>query len=465
MDPAQPNQNKSSTPSFVSLQSEIAHVAEEVYKKNVELAERNKTLSLLRKIDEIILSSVTSTQHIAQQVVDLLSFEEDFKAIIVLLFDKKDNVLLRLAESNTERVKNIEYEYGQPLSSPRVKVTNEENLITQALKTKKLQITSNLYNVLSISFDQDQARRIQSYLQIQSILTYPLVVRDEVIGVMIFGIGDTIGALSIHKKDMINRLSDMVGIALDNAMLYQETQEANERLKQVDRLKDEFVSLASHELRTPMTIIKSYLWLLLQEKKGPINASQKKDLVKTYASTERLINMVNDMLNISRIESGRLEVSLAEVDLYKLIDEIVTDIQPRAQEQAITLTFDASKYINFSALADINRVKQVLINVIGNSLKFTSSGGKITITLFPDTTVITTCVQDSGKGIKEEDLPKLFHKFGILGNNYLTKQNTQGTGLGLYLSKSLIELQGGKMWVKSDGENKGATFCFTLPRA
>lgn len=250
---------------------------------------------------------------------------------------------------------------------------------------------------------------------------------------------------------------------LELADTKKQLEKANERLKEVDELKDEFVSLASHELRTPMTVVKSYVWMLLNGKMGELNQNQKTYLDRIFSSTERLIKLVNDMLNISRIESGRITIEPVSIDLVKLIEDALTEIKTRADEVGIRLFYDKTRS-PITVKADVLRIKEVMMNLLGNSLKFTPEGGTVTVTVAPvDNDFAAVKVKDTGRGISSFDMLKLFKKFNMVGNSHLTKERGQGTGLGLYLSKSLIELHGGKIWVESEGQNMGSTFSFTLP--
>jgi signal transduction histidine kinase len=247
--------------------------------------------------------------------------------------------------------------------------------------------------------------------------------------------------------------------------LYQRIQEANARLEALDQLKDEFVSLASHELRTPMTAISSYIWMMLDGEVGTINEKQKVYLQNAYTSTKRLIALVNDMLNVSRIESGRMILKQDPMDLEQITQQTLTEIMPTAQIQGITLTIEKPANPLPKVLADENKIKEVIMNLVGNSLKFTPSGGKITISFAEKDNLVETYVIDNGRGIKAEDVPKLFKKFGMIEGNYLKTTPGQGTGLGLYIAKSIVELHGGTVSFHSEGENKGATFSFTLKKA
>jgi signal transduction histidine kinase len=262
---------------------------------------------------------------------------------------------------------------------------------------------------------------------------------------------------------LIYRLGEVIGIALDNALLYNEVQLNNEKLKELDKLKDEFVSVASHELRTPMTAIMSYIWMALDGRGGPLTEKQKYYLERAYSSVNRLIKLVNEMLNVSRIESGRVTVSLGAVDLEKITQEVIDEVLPRANELGISVEEvhgDALPLV----LADSDKIKEVLFNLLGNALKFTQKEGKITVSFFINGDMVETTVKDTGSGIAPGDLPKLFQKFGLLPDSYTMNQiaPNSGTGLGLYICKAIIELHHGKIWADSEGHGKGTAVTFSL---
>lgn len=446
--------------------SELAHVTEEMYKKNKELAEKNKALALLRQIDGIILSKVTDLGQVAQKVVDTIVEELSFKMVAILLLEKENNSVRRLALSQTNPIAQAEAKLNLKLFGERIPLTEESNLIIKAVKTRFMQLTHGLNNTLIPHFSNEQSKIAQGIIGINVSFVYPLIVRGEVMGAMVISLNDQEGH-SDFKNELIDRLAGVIGIAIDNSLLYQEIQDANLRLQEVDKLKDEFVSLASHELRTPMTVIKSYLWLILEKEKNSLNDRQKMYIDRAYISTQRLINLVNDMLNVSRIESGRFTLAMQPIDLITLIGTVHSEMMPKAQEQKINLQFARPLQPLPKVQADPERVEQILINLIGNSLKFTPVNGTIRIEINYNRAdkIEIISVVDNGRGISAQDIPKLFQKFSMVGTNYLVKQNAQGTGLGLYLSKSIVELMGGKIWVESEGEGKGSKFSLTLKTA
>lgn len=308
----------------------------------------------------------------------------------------------------------------------------------------------------------------------------PLVIKNEIIGAMLFGGKSSGDVYSSKDLQVLKIIAPEVAIAVNNAISYEEItkfnirlekevkqateelQNANIRLKELDRLKDEFVSLASHELRTPMTVIKDYLWMVLQQKVGDVNDKQRLYLERAYSSTQRLINLVNDMLNVSRIESGRITLDLKSTEITSLIQKICTEMQVDAIEHNVHLNFKQPEEKIPAVLADPDRIEQVLINLIGNAIKFTPAQGVITVSVGIRNNMAIVSVLDTGKGIKKEDFPRLFQKFGILDSGYAKEHNLKSTGLGLYISKSLVKLHGGVVWAESEGDGKGSTFSFSL---
>lgn len=431
------------------LPQELTRINQEMYKKSAELSQKNKTLLLLRKIDEIILSSITDENEIAQQVTSLLVDEAGFEIVSIFIFDKERSLLRRLARSELGVEKNNE-ELKKEVTIPLSKV---ENLMVQAVNEHTVKVSSDPEAAF--------AEPASSKTAIKCVFAYPLIIRDELLGSMVIALSDEEYNLSDYIKDLMGRLVQVIGIAIDNYMLYKELQDANEKLKALDKLKDEFVSLASHELRTPMTAVKSYLWMALQGSNGALNEKQKLYLDRAYSSVDRLIKLVNDMLNISSIESGRLTVEMEQVDIHKIAQEIVEEVSPRAKELSVNVDIAPSPTLP-SVLADSDKIKEVLFNLIGNSLKFTPKDGKVTVSFSQNGDFIETKISDTGAGISEENLSKLFQKFSMLSESYTGNRTASGTGLGLYICRLIVEFQKGKIWASSEGAGKGSQFTFSL---
>jgi len=231
--------------------------------------------------------------------------------------------------------------------------------------------------------------------------------------------------------------------------------------REVKRMKDEFISVASHELRTPMTAISGFVSMILGGVYGPVNEDLKEPLGYIGEGSDRLIKLVSDMLNVSRIEAGRLKFELTSLDLSKLASEVVKSLAPVAEEKGINLSFKDTE--TPLVQADADKVRQILNNLIGNSLKFTNKGGSITVSLAQDGDYIKTYITDTGIGIAPEEQKKLFEKFVQIASQ--ENGRPKGTGLGLYISRELAKKMGGDLWIESSQVSKGSSFAFSLPLA
>lgn len=458
MDDSLKKQNNSTG---ADISTELAHVTQEMYKKNLELAEKNKTLSLLQRIEEIILGSLTDLQQIAQQITKVMVEEADFQLVSIFLINNEKKVFIPLAISHGKSEQEAEFDLQNILQNTRIPL-DDTNFFSKAYKETKKQITYNLSDVLSPTIDLKVVDEIQKKNKISSILIYPLILHERVIGIMMINLGEADQHLFEYRKDLVDRLPGIIEITMNNAFLYRNIQAANSRLKELDKLKDEFLSIASHELRTPMTAIRSYLWLALSKSKGEMSDKQKFYIDRSYSSVERLIKLVNDLLSVSRIEGGRIDLVIEDVDLDKIIEDTIIEILPRGNELGISINVDPHEEPPL-VKADSDKIKEVLINLMGNSLKFTPRGGVVTLSLERKGEMMVVHVKDNGQGIAKEDIPKLFQKFNLIRDSYTVNNNIfQGTGLGLYICKSVINLHGGEIWVESEGKGKGSTFSFTL---
>ena len=230
---------------------------------------------------------------------------------------------------------------------------------------------------------------------------------------------------------------------------------------EVDRMKSEFISMVSHELRTPMTSIKGYIDLLHSGMVGPISDAQKNFLQIVKSNADRLTMLVNDLLDISRIETGRLKLSLRPTDLHVIIGNVITDLTPKAGGRGQTLESLVKEPLP-AVYADPDRVTQILTNLVDNAIKYTPTGGRIAVDAEVVSQFVHVHVIDNGIGISEEDQEKLFTRFFRADNPLV--QASSGTGLGLTIVKAIVELHGGEIWFKS-ALGEGSTFSFSLPLA
>ncbi len=244
-----------------------------------------------------------------------------------------------------------------------------------------------------------------------------------------------------------------------------------EGLKQLDELKKEFVFIAAHELRTPVTAIKGYLSMILDGLTGEVNAKTKEFIQKVITANERLVQLVNDLLQIARAEAGKLTVQVTAIDVVGPIQEVLSELKPLADEKNINMIYESMAMPK--AMADTGRLKEVMVNLVGNAIKYTIGSGIVTISHETKDKLLITHIKDTGMGISKEAQGKLFEKF----YRVQTEQTVTitGTGLGLFIVKQIVEKMNGKIWVESPAfvektaagkeEGKGSIFSFSLPLA
>ncbi len=228
--------------------------------------------------------------------------------------------------------------------------------------------------------------------------------------------------------------------------------------KQLDEMKLDFVSMAAHELRTPLTSIKSYMYIFLRDYRGTLNENQLTILSRIGISTQRLTSLVENLLNVSRIERGQVTLSIRPIDWVKNIEEIITEIMGQAKDKKIQLNFIKPEKSIFVQV-DRFRINEVLMNLLANAINYTPSMGKITVWIEKVGQEVVTHIQDTGEGIPKEALPHLFTKFFRVSG--VLEQGSKGTGLGLYIAKSIVEIHKGRIWVQSE-LGKGSIFSFSL---
>jgi signal transduction histidine kinase len=293
---------------------------------------------------------------------------------------------------------------------------------------------------------------------VRTILAVPLM-RDEM----------AIGAITIRRVEarsftdkqveLLKTFADQAVIAIENVRLFNEIQDKTQQLEAANRHKDEFLASMSHELRTPLNAVIGFSEVLLERMFGDVNDKQEEYLRDILASGRHLLSLINDILDLAKIEAGRMELDLEEFDVAQAIDNAVVLVRERATRKGLTLMTTVDHALG-TVRGDQRKIKQVLLNLLSNAVKFTPEGGQVEVRGQRAGGEIEIAVTDTGIGIAAEDLEAVFEEFRQVGTDYAKKH--EGTGLGLTLSRKFVELHGGRIWVKSQ-PGRGSTFAFTLP--
>jgi signal transduction histidine kinase len=258
---------------------------------------------------------------------------------------------------------------------------------------------------------------------------------------------------------LLATFGDQAAIALGNVQLFREIEDKSRQLEIANKHKSEFLANMSHELRTPLNAIIGFSEVLLERLFGELNDKQDDYLKDIHTSGRHLLALINDILDLSKVEAGRMELELSTFDLAGAVSNAMTLIRERAQRHAIELAVDVDPQIG-AIVADERKFKQILLNLLSNAVKFTPDGGRIDVAARRDGAEVALAVHDTGIGIAPADQDAVFEEFRQVGRDYTNKQ--EGTGLGLALTRKFVELHGGRIWLQSE-PGKGSTFTFTIP--
>lgn len=414
-------------------------------KRDLEVKVNEKTLELTKKIEEL------NEKNIEQEngQVAMLNVLEDSKLLEAQLEEEKKSVELKVVE----RTKELSAEQARlnasisALPQAFIIVDKDLNIISQNGKLEDLfgKIESN-WNLKII--DDFMGKNFELVKKLEEIIK-----NKKVFDINEFEHGFKF--LRIFMAPVLNSENEQIGAII---MIQDVTEE-----KILSRSKDEFFSIASHELRTPLAAIRGNSEMIIDNYAKAIKDPDVKEmLADIHEGSLRLIAIVNDFLNISRIEMKKIEYKIEDIDLQKLVEDTMDECQNLETKEGKYLKLEKNKTSIGKVKGDSARIKEVLINLIGNGFKFTKKGG-VTISIRSAEDSVEVCVTDTGEGIPKELQGLLFRKFQQAGSSLYTRDTTKGTGLGLYISKLLLEGMKGQIWLESSETGKGSTFCFKLP--
>jgi signal transduction histidine kinase len=292
---------------------------------------------------------------------------------------------------------------------------------------------------------------------IHAILAVPMVREGHLIGCLVVS-RNRAGDFPAETVELLRTFATQSALAIQNARLFHEIADKSRQLEAASQHKSEFLANMSHELRTPLNAIIGFSEVLLQRMFGDLNDKQDEYLKDIFASGQHLLSLINDILDLSKIEAGRMELELSEFDLPQAIQNALTLVRERALRRGIALQHAIDNRVA-DIRADERKVKQVLLNLLSNAIKFTPEGGRIDVRAAPANGLVEVSITDSGVGIAPEDQEAVFEEFRQVGT---ADKKAEGTGLGLALSRKFIELHGGQIRVTSQ-VGVGSTFTFSLP--
>lgn len=443
----------------------LQRVNQELYKRNAELAARNKTLALLRQLDDISLKALSMREmgnSMAQAIASTLGYD----MVSVVSISRRQGKMSVVGMGSTIRwISSLLKQIDQTI----LVQPDKDGPITAAIQTGQVQYSDNpaliydenfLEHLVSADITPDQE-------EIKYSLIFPLRFGSEPIGVLKISASRSLENISEFERDSIIGITGLVALALYKAKLYEDLQtataqleQANEQLKDLDKAKSEFLSVASHQLYTPLTALRGYLSMIEEGDFGTTPDKQAPIIDILRKSTDHLITLIKNLLDISRIESGRLELKLESTSLAPLAKQLVQDLMPNAMAKDLDLEFIEPAQPAPHVVVDRERIRQVMLNIIDNAIKYTDQG-KIEVRVFSQSSLVVYSVRDTGRGMAPEEIRKLFTKFTRVGGKDRLK--AEGTGLGLYVARQMVTEHHGEVEAFSPGSGKGSTFTMKLP--
>jgi len=389
------------------------------------------------------------TQAIAERVAEVLG---DWAAVILRANDSKDLSVAAIYHRDMASLGLAwSYIYRQPLIVG-------EGIIGQVVSTGYPSLTTNVRPSIDIT-NPSTGTYLPSPVKLASLLILPLRTRREMIGALVIAANDPERAMTDDKLPLAEVLAERAALAIENAKLYTEQVDARRKVEDLSRLKDEFLSIASHELRTPVTSIKGYTQLAkMLIKEGDLGTSEEY-LDIALDQIDRMSRLILELLDVSRIETGRLEIRREPIPWSQFVREVVHRHHTAVSDRRFHVSIpDDHKVVT----GDRDRLEQVLGNLLENAVKYSPDGSDVTVAVDDRGDALVTAVCDRGIGIPADELGQVFERFHR--GRQVSSTNYGGLGLGLYITKQIIERHGGAIWVESR-EGQGTTFFFSLPAA
>lgn len=437
----------------------FAKINKELYKRNFELAVRNQTLVTLRKLYELANTTMATnalSERLAFTLTENLHLE--MSAIFFVSEDKKS--LNPVAFVNSKRMEAVVHAYEKPFKGVPVPLSQKTNLLTQAFASRQRKLTDTFSDLYAGIVPKTTSKKMQAEANIKTSLVYPLFTENRKIGVLVLAMNRTYKDLTNFEKEAIDSFVEVLAVSLDKALVYDELKIVNEKLKELDVAKSEFMSIASHQLRTPLAGVIGYLSMLAEGDYGKMEPNQTQVITEIYQASQRLVRLVNTFLNVTRIEAGRFTMNFTENNVVDLVSAEVKELQPTADKKDIKLIYTAPKEV-MMATVDADKIRDVFLNLIDNAIKYTQEGSVSVFVEKSGADKIHFFVKDTGVGIDPHDAENLFQKF-VRGSG-IARVQPNGSGLGLYIVKKIAEAHNGRVWVSSEGLGKGTTFHAELP--
>lgn len=386
------------------------------FEEIADLSLQNKAIGIGQSFNTGVIDKLDSIEELQVFINNWISFNDDTKSLDILI--PEDNSFRKVASMNNKGIGEIEKSYIYSLSwnadNPVAQKITEDDSVFWVIVMPLKDINNENKSLLSMKLSADFINT-----KLTTIITKSYLI-------LIFSVILIILLLLVNSK------------LFEYSILYN-------KIKEIDKMKDDFISMASHELRTPVTVIRGYVQMMLEEDEA-LNKENKEYLSIIDTSTQRLANLIEDLLNVSRIEQGRLKIETKKLSVHSIIEKIIDEMSIQAKQKNLNLFLEKNNEVKDLIEIDEDRFRQVLINLIGNAIKYTNSGSVEVKTFNKNDNLIIT-IKDTGIGMNTKERERLFEKFYRVKNK--KTEDVVGTGLGLWITKQIVELMKGSISVDS----------------
>src|SRR3989344_5607170 len=474
---------KDNSPRAASEQSQAdpgtaKRLMEELYKRNAELAVRNKTLTLLRKLDEISLKTLEA-EEMGGEMCSAISEELGYDLVALSIVGRPTNDFrwLSIASSTpwiADAIKTIN------LSETEVPVSNNKEIL-EKISSEVGYLVNNpkeLYPGKLV----DAIAEVAGFYKIEptkNSLVHQLNFGSKSLGVLILSSNRDLKDASNYERESITGIVGLISLAIYKAQIYKELQDlthnlqqkVDEQTKEVKQANDQFVLATQHHLRTPLTIVRGYMESLYKDvSDGNVDNMTLESIKKASLAADRLNHLVNELLSISQMETGAAVLRKTPTDINAVIQSVLGEIKEEIEKNKVQININLPKDVKGRTLnVDADKMKEALWNILDNAVKYNKANGSVSVTgeevshpIERDKKVFRLIIDDTGMGITKEELPKLFFMYFERGK-IAEEINATGRGIGLVVTKNIINAHGGRIWAESEGDGKGSRFVIELP--
>ena len=418
-------------------------LVQELQERRAELARKVDELEALSEVGEAVSSSLDIDNVLATIAMHAVELSATDGGSIMEYSERERGFRVRSVYRTDPHVVD---------QLRHIRIDLEETLVGRAARERRPIAVRDLGDI-----ELDPHLRILYDAGWRSLVAVPMLREDQIVGSLIVRRKRT-GEFSEETLELLETFASQSALALLNAQLFHELQEQSAELAVASQHKSEFLASMSHELRTPLNAVLGFSEVLLEQMFGDINERQEEYLRDIHSSGRHLLELLNEILDLSKVEAGRMELAYSTVELAPLLEHTASMLRERAGLHGIDLRVDVDPGAS-TVYADELRLKQVVLNLMTNAVKFTGDGGSVVVRAVRGTAEIRISVTDTGIGVPEADRERIFESFQQGGRG---ASREEGTGLGLTLSRRIVELLGGEMWMESE-VGVGSTFAFSIP--